>query len=113
MEFIERIAMVCHEVNRIYCESIGDNSQPGWAFAPDWQKKSAINGVKFHIDNPNSTPKDSHKSWLKEKEKNGWKYGPKKDVENKLHPCMIPYDELPENQKIKDSFFTVIVKSFL
>ena len=40
------IAKVAHEINLAYCESIGDNSQPTWELAPDWQKSSAINGVQ-------------------------------------------------------------------
>lgn len=46
----EQIARIAHETNRAYCESIGDNSQPPWQDAPDWQKLSAINGVKFHLE---------------------------------------------------------------
>ena len=41
----EYIAKVCHEVNRAYCMSQGDGSQPRWEDAPDWQKQSAISGV--------------------------------------------------------------------
>ena len=36
---IVQIAMVAHETNRAYCESIGDNSQPKWEDAPEWQKE--------------------------------------------------------------------------
>jgi hypothetical protein len=41
------IARVCHEVNRAYCTSLGDESQLPWDSAPQWQKDSAINGVRF------------------------------------------------------------------
>ena len=44
-----QIASICHEANRAYCLSIGDESQPEWATAPDWQRVSAINGVRFHL----------------------------------------------------------------
>ena len=78
-----QIAKICHEVNKAYCESIGDFSQPKWDDAPDWQKESAINGVKFHIYEENSTPSDSHNNWMKEKLENGWKYGKTKNPEKK------------------------------
>jgi hypothetical protein len=103
------IARVCHEVNRAYCQSIGDNSQPAWKDAPEWQRTSAINGVSFHIDNPNAGPEGSHNSWLAEKERAGWKYGPTKDPEKKEHPCFKPYNELPQEQRAKDYIFTAIV----
>jgi hypothetical protein len=44
------IAMVAHEVNKAYCQSIGDNSQPTWREAPEWQTDSAINGVEHHVE---------------------------------------------------------------
>ena len=45
---IERIARVCHEVNRAYCQALGDMSQPTWADAPEWQRSSARMGVDLH-----------------------------------------------------------------
>lgn len=107
----EQIARVCHEANKGYCESIGDNSQPTWEQAPEWQKQSAINGVKYHLSNPDSKPEDSHNSWLKEKVETGWVYGPVKDAEKKEHPCMVPYNELPEAQQFKDKLFISIVRA--
>ena len=110
MEVI-KIAKVAHEINKAYCESIGDMSQVEWEFAPEWQKKSAILGVECHIKNPNMTPKDSHDSWLKEKIKDGWIYGQVKDSTLKTHPCIVEYHELPLEQRIKDVLFTQVVKS--
>jgi hypothetical protein len=84
-------------------------SQPIWKEAPDWQKESAVNGVKFHIANPDAGPSASHESWLKEKEEAGWKYGEVKDPEKKEHPCFVSYDELPASQKAKDALFIGVV----
>ncbi len=111
MKNLEQIAKVCHEANRAYYQSIGDYSQPTWEDALDWQKESAINSVKYHMENPNSKPEDSHNSWLKEKKENGWKYGKVKDPEKKEHPCFVPYEELSEKQKVKDKLFINIVRS--
>lgn len=110
---IPAVAKACHEANKAYCESLGDDSQPAWKDAPQWQKDSAINGVKFHMMNPESTPEDSHINWTQEKAADGWKYGPKKDPEAKEHPCMVPYEELPEAQRAKDAIFVAIVKSMI
>lgn len=103
------IAQICHEANRAYCMTIGDFSQPSWDIAPDWQKKSAINGVEFHLNNPVALPSQSHENWLSEKIANGWKYGPIKDPDKKEHPCCVSYDELPIQQRLKDSLFIAIV----
>ena len=109
----ERIARVAHEVNRAYCQALGDMSQPTWEDAPEWQRSSAINGVRFHIDNPNAGPDHSHNEWLKEKEATGWKFGPIKDAEKKEHPCCVPYDQLPTEQKAKDYLFRAIVHTLV
>jgi hypothetical protein len=110
---VEKIAKVCHETNRAYCQTIGDNSQPSWEDAPEWQKQSAINGVKFHLENENAKPEDSHNSWLKEKIADGWKYGPVKNAETKEHPCFVPYNELPVDQQRKDALFIAVVHAIV
>lgn len=107
----EQIAEVAHETNRAYCHVIGDNSQIPWDGAPEWQKNSAINGVQFHLDSPEAGPSGSHESWLKEKEADGWKYGEVKDVDKKEHPCFVPYEELPSDQKVKDALFVGVVRA--
>lgn len=106
---VEGIARVCHEANRAYCLTIGDDSQPAWEDAPEWQRDSAINGVGFHLYNPGAGAAASHESWLAEKAAAGWSYGPVKDAEKKEHPCFVPYDELPVEQRRKDFLFGAIV----
>jgi hypothetical protein len=108
---VNQIAKICHSVNKAYCETHGDFSQPSWEEAPDWQKSSAVNGVRYHLEN-NVTPEMSHESWLKQKVDEGWVYGEYKDPERKTHPCIVPYDELPEFQRVKDSLFKAVVDSF-
>jgi hypothetical protein len=112
-EFIVMIAKVCHEANREYTRNIGDYSIPDWLHAPEWQRESYIQGVRIIIDNPETTPKQSHESWLRVKQVGGWKYGPVKDPEKKEHPCILPYIQLPWKQRIKDHIFGGIVKSML
>lgn len=105
------IARVCHEVNRAYCQSLGDDSQKPWEEAPEWQRQSAINGVAFHLGKTGSTPRDSHENWCAVKRGAGWIYGETKDAEKKTHPCLVPYDDLPPAQRAKDSIFVAIVRS--
>lgn len=111
-KFIELTAEACYNVNRAYCESMGDYSQPRWENAYEWQKSSVLNGVIFHLNNPNSKPSDSHENWMKEKLETGWKYGEVKDPEKKEHPCMVPYDQLPEHQRLKDTLFLNTVRHY-
>lgn len=108
----EDVAKICHEANKAYCVTIGDNTQPSWEDAPEWQKESAINGVRFHCLNENTTPADSHNSWLKQKQEEGWKYGEIKDADKKEHPCFTAYENLPKAQQVKDYIFKNIVEAY-
>lgn len=108
-EQVEHIARVAHEVNRAYCQALGDHSQPAFDDAPEWQRKSACNGVRFHLENPDAGPDHSHISWLREKEADGWVFGPVKDPARKEHPCCVPYEQLPLEQQAKDFLFRGVV----
>lgn len=110
---IHEIAAVCHEVNRAYCAAIGDHSQVPWDEAPEWQRQSAIAGVKAKVENPSMGPKAQHDGWLALKVSDGWVYGPVKDAEAKTHPCCVPYYELPADQKVKDALFGAIVTGLM
>lgn len=116
MIFEDAAAQAAHEANRVYCSTIGDNSQPHWEDAPDWQKDSARNGVRAHFATlaagREPTPEASHVGWLAQKEAEGWVYGETKDVEAKTHPCMVPYNDLPSVQQKKDAIFVAVVKAF-
>lgn len=118
LEFMEKhmekhivlsIARVAHEVNRAYCQSLGDYTQPTWEEAPNWQRDSACRGVEMHLANPAATPEDSHKSWMEQKLKEGWVFGDVKDGNAKTHPCLLPYEQLPPEQRSKDYLFRGVV----
>jgi hypothetical protein len=96
---VEDVARVCHEANRAYCATLGDQSQLPWHEAPQWQRDSAVNGVQYHLANPDAGPSGSHENWMRVKSAEGWKYGPVKNPDAKEHPCMVPYHELPAEQR--------------
>lgn len=104
------IARVTHEVNRAIQAFQGDpDVSPAWDDAPVWQRESAIYGVMGALNG--NTPEQSHESWLAQKEADGWIYGPIKDEDVKTHPCLLPYNLLPDEQKIKDHVFVAIVQA--
>ena len=43
-----------------------------------------------------------HDTWAKRRMEEGWTYGPERDDEAKTHPCLVPYEELPEAEKDYD-----------
>lgn len=111
MTNIIHIAMVCYEANRAWCKRNGDFSQKAWAIAPDWQRNSVIEGVQHAVAHPDATPEDSHNNWMALKMAEGWVYGEFKDPVAKTHPCMLPYDQLPDFQRKKDAMFLAIVRA--
>ncbi len=103
---IETAARACHEANWAICEFHGDTSQPKWDDAPEWQRESAINGVANAVTG--AGPEASHENWIEEKVNDGWTHGVVKDPEKKTHPCLVPYADLPPEQRIKDHVFIAI-----
>lgn len=109
----QRIARVCHEVNRAYCEALGDHSQVPWEAAPEAMKASCIKGVRLHLAHPSAGPEVSHESWLLEKKLSGWVYGPEKNPDSQppTHPNIVPFAELDSAQQAKDFIFRAIVRA--
>jgi hypothetical protein len=46
--------------------------------------------------------RNTHENWAHERLSHGWRWGPARDDEKKEHPCLVPYDELPEEEKEYD-----------
>ena len=46
--------------------------------------------------------KNTHEVWARERVNQGWNWGPVRDDEKKEHPCLIPYEQLPESEKEYD-----------
>lgn len=107
---IEQIARVAHEVNRSYSEAIGEPAKPSWEDAPEHQRVSLRKGIQFIIDNPNAQARDSHDSWMQEKIRTGWHWGPKLDEIRMEHPQFLPYEQIPTEQRAKDFIFSTLVK---
>lgn len=46
--------------------------------------------------------KNVHEVWAETRIRQGWTYGEQRNDELKTHPCLIPYEELPESEKEYD-----------
>lgn len=109
MAKVQTIARVCHEINRAYCHGLGDDSQVEWDRAEQWQRDSAKAGVTFRMQNQDAGPDAMHNNWMADKIRDGWRYGEVKDPEAKTHPCIVPFDQLPAEQQVKDYLFAAVV----
>lgn len=105
------VARVCHEANRAYCLSLGDESQAAWQYAPEWQQHITIHGVRAILAGTVTTGAQAHQAWVDEQTRDGWKYGAYKDAEAKWHPYLVPYAQLAAAQRAKDELFVAIVRA--
>jgi ryanodine receptor 2 len=46
--------------------------------------------------------KNVHEVWARNRMEQGWTYGEERNDELKHHPCLVPYEELPEIEKDYD-----------
>lgn len=46
--------------------------------------------------------KNTHENWAKQRMKDGWKYGERRDDIKKEHPSLVPYENLSEEEKEYD-----------
>lgn len=106
---ISKIAVMCHQANKAWCELNDDPTQKDWDEAEQWQRESAIKGVEFRLANPDAGKDAQHNAWMKDKIAEGWVYGEKKDATAKTHPCIVAFEKLPEFQQKKDVLFCAIV----
>lgn len=103
------IAKVCHQANKAWCEFNGDYTQKEWHECTPELLDSTVRGVRFRLANPTSGADAQHKAWMEDKLANGWVYGEVKNETAKTHPCLVPFEDLPEFQQKKDALFCAIV----
>lgn len=46
--------------------------------------------------------KHAHAVWARQRLADGWQYGPHRDDASLRHPCLVPYEDLPESEKQYD-----------
>lgn len=108
----EDIASVIHDANRRLQIIQGDPApSPSWDEAPDYQVREAAASVEEALADPQRTPEQNHQGWVDRMIADGWRYGETKDAEAKTHPCLVRWDDLPEEQKQKDRLFIAIVRA--
>ncbi len=55
-----------------------------------------------------SSPEEMHGSWMGAYRVMGWVYGPVYDRANKIHPDLVPYNQLGQLERDKDAVFVAL-----
>lgn len=57
--------------------------------------------------------KNVHEVWAQTRISQGWTYGEERNDELKQHPCLIPYEELPEEEREYDRNTAISTLKFI
>lgn len=57
--------------------------------------------------------KNVHEVWAETRIKQGWTYGEQRNDELKTHPCLVPYEDLPEEEKVYDRNTSIDTLKFI
>ncbi|NKZ84469.1 hypothetical protein GS982_19910 [Rhodococcus hoagii] len=105
-----QIARICHEANRaVQIINRDGRVNPHWPAMSKPMRESAERGVAKA--RAGATPEELHAAWCEDKRARGWTFGPEKNERLKTHPCLVPYGELPERERVKDRLFNAIVQA--
>jgi RyR domain len=110
-DLIDVIAQAVHEFNRAYCRGINQDSAPANLRYEDTPvgMRDVLRKVVLAALNGSSAA-ESHDTWVKNKKAQGWMYGPVQSATLMTHPCMMAYEDLPEEQRRKDENLIHVVR---
>ena len=64
--------------------------------------ESRVRPFEFTKDEVEVLAMHEHERWMSERIRRGWAYGPVTSIAEKVHDCLVPWPQLPEEQKEKD-----------
>jgi hypothetical protein len=110
---LEPIAQVVHAAIRAWARANDQNEIPVWQEAPAWMKESTFTSVRFVIDNPSAGPGAQHEQWMVSRKAQGWVYAAERDDDQKHHPMLVPFEQLPAIEQKKDHLVGAIVLALI
>jgi len=110
----DEIARVCYAANKALGAILGEGRGLSWDECGTEKKLSTMAGVRYALDSPGEvSPQRIHEEWMVDKMVKGWQYGLEEKIEGDIHyhPCMLNWEDLPPEQKLKDILFLAIVNA--
>ncbi len=114
LTFDERRAAFVYEAARAYAMFCGCPVVPRpWALREEDFKKGFVEKVSALCSGEmevEASPKEIHDQWVLSYKKMGWVYGEVYDTVKRVHPDLVPYDDLDPREKMKDDVFVKLVE---
>lgn len=110
MKLAESRAKFVYEAARIENEAADRPINPEvWEKRDEAFQKNMIRAVTRQCSKRRLTsPKKLHDAWVVAYERMGWKCGKVRDVKDKTHPDMIPFNKLGRKEREKDWVFFML-----
>jgi len=107
----EELARIVYEATRLEALWSKRSIVPEpWDERDEAFRKQMIDNVTKYMNlDELPTPEQAHNSWMNNYFKMGWNYGEKRDPVLKTHPDLVPFDELPKDEKDKDAIYLTIL----
>ena len=107
----EKIAELIYEVTRLEAMWSQRSIIPEeWERRDTAFRKQFVDVVaRYLVMEKLPTPEEAHDSWMESYFRMGWKYGEKRDPILKTHPDIVPYWDLPQDERDKDAIFLASV----
>jgi hypothetical protein len=106
------LAESCHEVTKVLSEQVLSEDKKEWKLIDSKAKARMINAVQRAIEKKITDPAIAHEDWMADMIKEGWTHGEEYSEENKTHPCLVHYADLPTGQQTKDELYLAVLKPF-
>jgi len=110
MDLKERRAEFVYNAARLAAEAAEAPIVPAlWADREDAFKTQFIEVIDRQCgDLRSSSPEELHGGWMQAYIEMGWVYGEVYDREKKVHPDLVPYDQLESRERDKDEVFIAL-----
>jgi TrkA-N domain/RyR domain len=108
----EELAETFRQSNRDLAGDIGAKlGEVNCAIEPkaDWDAPVFV----FSPDELELLAREEHKRWYDDRVRDGWVYGPKKCIEKKIHPDLVPWEKLLDGEREKDRKNVRLIPGFL
>ncbi len=98
----DRLAEGLKESNRLFADGIGEKlASAGYALVPA-PLADPDDVVTFSEAEIEELARGEHERWTSDLRREGWRWGETNDPERRLHPSLVPWEGLSEDERDKD-----------